>query len=235
MSSAPAFARSVADAERALVSGLELRSLPLPTELARLEGRWRGAPATLRARAYAGPRTAYARFVELSGADLEIGNVLCLSAPEHALPILGADLVALAKDSVVAVADLSPVPGAPPPDAFEPLAGAEAAATLPRSEPPAWAASWLSSSALITRAPVNATGVIAQALAGYCRRYLELARDSVPAERHVGSTRAAHAAYARAHVEGDRGLNLLGKIFAPELAERFMRSVLFPERTPAWR
>lgn len=228
------FTTSVAAAERALVAGLELRPLPIPAELARIEGAWRGGPVTLSARAYRGPRTAYARFVELSGAELVIGNVLCLSTPEHALPILGADLVALAKDSVVAVADLSPVPGAPPAGDFDSLAGSDAATALPRSEPPAWAASWLSSSALVTRAPANASGVIARAVAGYWRRYLELARDSVPHERHVGPTLGAQAAYAQAHVRDDRGLNLLGKIFAPSLAERFVRKVLFPERTPSW-
>lgn len=234
MSPEPDFSRSVADTEAALVVGLELRPLPLPRELARLEGSWRGGPATLSARAYTGPRTAYARFVELAGGELVIGNVLCLSTPEHALPIFGADLVALGKDTVVAVADLSPVPGAPAPGDFSELAGAEAAAALPRSEPPAWAAAWLSSSALVTRAPAGSGGVIARALFGYCRRYLELALASPPDACRAETTRAAQAAYARAHVTDDRGLNLLGKIFAPELAERFVREVLFPERSPAW-
>jgi hypothetical protein len=38
VSSASTFLQSVADTERALVAGLELHALPLPPELARLEG-----------------------------------------------------------------------------------------------------------------------------------------------------------------------------------------------------
>lgn len=225
-------------AERALREGLALRSVAIPPELARLAGTFRGARVTLEARAYRGPHTAYARVVRVSGAELEIVNVLCLSTPERALPILGVDLVALARDTLVAVADLSPLHPEPATRARQlaPLARRrlERPFELPAGELPAWCVDWFSPEALLTRVPARALPLVAEAVHAYVEAYVELARTSEPDGSVVEAVSAGQRGYARAHVEHDRGLGLLKKLFDPTLAERFLAEVLFPERTPAW-
>ena len=71
---------------------LELSPLPLARELGSLVGEFRGKPARLSARAYAGRRHAYARFVELVGEGLEIANILIVARPER--PFVSEDDVA---------------------------------------------------------------------------------------------------------------------------------------------
>ncbi len=227
-----------AQAERALARGLGLRAVTVPPELARLEGTFRGAPVLLEARAYRGPHTAYARVVQVRGPELAILNVLCLSAPERALPILGVDLVALARDTLVAVADLSPLHPDPAVRArqLEPLARRrrERPLALPAGELPAWCAAWFSPEALLTRVPAGALPLVTEAVHAYVDAYVELARTSEPDANAVDAISAGQRGYARAHIEHDRGLALLKKLFDPALAERFLTQVLFPERTPSW-
>ena len=103
------FAAVVGRIERRLVAELALEPQPLPRELARLDGSFRGEPATLVARAYAGPRLGYVRCVEVTSRHLDIGNVLALPRREYALPVLGIDLVEVRRETAVVVADLSPM------------------------------------------------------------------------------------------------------------------------------
>lgn len=239
---APTLARGLetlsSHAERALARGLGLSAISVPPGLARLEGTFRGAPVLLEARAYRGPETAYARVVEVRGSELAIVNVLCLSAPERALPILGVDLVALARDTLVAVADLSPLHPDPAVRARQlaPLARRrrERPLALPAGELPAWCAEWFSPEALLTRVPAGAFPLVAEAVGIYVDAYVELAQTSEPDASAAPAISAAQTGYARAHVEHDRGLGLLKKLFDPALAERFLAEVLFPERTPSW-
>jgi hypothetical protein len=239
MSTTLGFAEVIEAAETGLVRALDLVRAPLPAGLARLEGSWKDAPVVLEARAYRGERVAYARFVNVQGAGLEIGNILCLSAPAYPLPILGVDLVGLGKDTVVAVADLSPILGQPDDRdgrvrQLDGLASRRARGpALPSGgELPAWCKAWFSPHALFARVPSSQHADVARAVEDYWRAYADLA---VAAEPGAGTTRVedAQRAYCVAHIEHDRGLQMLRKMFDPDLADRFLREVLFPERRPS--
>jgi hypothetical protein len=237
MSAAFGFAATLRRLEARLVRELSLAPVELPRELARLEGAWRDEPALLEARAYRGPRIRYARFVELRGAELEIGNALCLAVPELPLPILGVDLVGLGRDTAVVVADLSAV-------ASEEDRRAEQLAVLrehrakgpmlPRAgELPAWAASWFSDEALLARVGLDQVASVDPALSEFAAAFVQLAEATTPDPHGTIHVATRHAAYCEAHLLHDRGLQLLRRIFEPTLAERFLREVLFPERLPA--
>jgi len=225
----------VAELEVTLVRTLELRRIEVPRELARLEGSWHGQPAALEASAYSGPRVRYARFVRMWGQELAIGNALVLADPELALPILGVDLVGIARDMVVAVADLSPVVASPSEHEcrLRTLAR-EAAPNLPQSEIPAWCKSWLSPDALVTRVSAAALESVGVAVGEYGRAFVELAR-AARSHGESASVAAAQREYGRVHRAEDRGLKLLGKIFDAGLAARFTAEVLFPDEVPPWR
>lgn len=236
MSAAFGFAAAVRRIEERLVEALALVPLELPGELSRLEGAWREAPAVLEARAYRGTRIRYARFVELRGAELEIGNALCVSVPELPLPILGVDLVGLGRDTAVAVADLSVVAIEDDRRAqqLEVLREHRARApALPRAgELPAWAAQWFSAEALLARVSVEQAASVDPVLAGFAAAFVRLAEATPPEPRGTIHVAARQTAYCEAHLHHDRGLQLLRRIFEPTLADRFLREVLFPERLP---
>lgn len=223
--------------EARLVEELSLVPLQLPGELARLEGAWRDEPAVLEARAYRGPRIRYARFVELRGAELEIGNALCVSVPELPLPILGVDLVGLGRDTAVVVADLSPVATDEDRRARQLEVLREHRAkrpTLPRAgELPVWAAQWFSAEALLARVTLEQAASVDLVLGGFAAAFVRLAEGTTPEPHGTIHVATRQAAYCEAHLRHDRGLQLLRRIFEPTLAERFLREVLFPERLPA--
>jgi hypothetical protein len=228
----------IAATEAGLVRALGLRRLNVPGELANLQGEYKGDKATLTATAYRGERVAYARFVVLRGAGLSIGNALCLSSHDLGLPILGIDVVALGRSSLVAIADLSPIH----PDlavreghARRFAAWRSRGPRLPSAgELPAWCARWFSVHALFTRTSMEQITAVASAVEACWRSYLELDGETTPAPHLQRAVRRAQLAYASAHLREDRGLRLLQKIIQPRLAERFLRELLFPSRVPAW-
>ena len=222
--------------ESRLVRQLELAARPLEPELARMEGSFRGQPATLVARAYAGPGVRYARFVELESPGLEIGNVVVFPEAALPLPVLGVDLVEVGRDTAVVVADLSPMSDdeialerqlavlATHRGDASPLAGAEL---------PDWATEWFSRRALSARVSAPQAPAAAAEVQAFVSAFIELARGTEPAPEAAARAASRQQAYAAAHREQDRGLLLLRRIFEPETADRFVRRVLFPERLPA--
>jgi hypothetical protein len=231
--------------ERRLAQALALRQRALPADLARLEGVFREKPATLEARAYSGPALGYARFVELSSDELEIGNLLLFPRPELGLPVLGVDLVGLGRETAVVVADLSPVRPDQSERQLAVLGSHRRLQPLPGHEdPPAWADEWMSSGALCARIGLEHAADAAAVVGEFVDAFLELVRletrDTPHADGHCSLGPASarevaerHARYCAAHRERDRGLLLLRRIFQPERADRFLREVLFPERLPA--
>lgn len=236
MSAELGFATLCASVEQRLVRQLDLQALPLPAELARLDGSWKGAAVTLSARAYSGPRIGYARFVDITGGGLDIGNVLVLSRPEYPLPMLGADLVGLGKGTGVLVADLSPVPPvreAPVPGELplgEPeLKQLRALGLPPGGDLPVWCQPWFSAQPVYSRVAPQHAPAVAMALSVVCERFARLAAQCEPQPDHAPAVSDWQARYCEAHRRDDRGLGLLHKLFEPALAERFLRQVLFPE------
>lgn len=212
--------------EATLVHALELSPRVLPPELAAIAGSYKGQPVQLAARAYSGPRVRYARFVRIAGGGLDIGNVLCLAEPEYPLPMFGADLVSLARVTAMVVADLSPVPGSPAVDALLP-----SPADLPSAgELPDWARRWFSAKPLFAHVDHESRDAAVAGLLGYARTFAELTREATPAHERSAEVERWQHAYCAAHREEDRGLMLLSKLFERELALRFLREILFPER-----
>lgn len=231
--------------EAVVVRELELAPLPLEPQLAALVGEFRGRPAQLSARAHAGRRHAYARFVELVGEGLEIANIVIVARPERPLPVLGIDLVGLGKEKAVVVADLSPMTD----DAVERARQRDVVARYRATklspdlalELPAWAATWFSESALCVRVPPGEIEAACQAVAEMVDAFVQLSRldasaepvGAAPSQALRGEVERRQQAYFAAHRADDRGLLLLRRIFEPQVADRFLREVLFPERIPA--
>lgn len=230
--------------ERRLVSELALEPRALPPELALLQGSFRGRDVTLQARAYSGPRLAYARFVEVESTglgldrhvsprvELDIGNVLALPATEFALPLLGVDLVEVGRDSALVVADLSPMTDDPRERAHESaVLGRHLPADLgSRRELPAWAFEWFSADALSVRVGPDQRDAAEAAVMAHVEAFIELARASRPEPDRCDRIARRQRAYSAAHRERDRGLLLLRRLFEPALADRFSSEILFPDR-----
>jgi phycocyanobilin:ferredoxin oxidoreductase len=232
ISSPFAFAALTAATEAYLARELGLGPLALPPELGRAEGEWRGSSATIETRAYRGGVIRYARFAVIRGPDLEIGNILCLPAPEHPLPILGADLVALGRETGMLAADLSPVlpAGAECAAQLAPLAARRARQPPlpPGGRLPAWCAAWFSPHALYTRVDAAGLGNAVAAFQEFPRAFVALARRSRPRPALAREIVYAQDGYAAAHRTDDKGLRLLATMFGTAWAERYLREVLFP-------
>jgi phycocyanobilin:ferredoxin oxidoreductase len=217
-----------------------LTPVTLPPDLACAEGTWKAAPVGIETRAYRGGVVRYARFARLVGGDLEIGNVLCLAAATHPLPILGADLVGLGRETGMIAADLSPTlpPGAARDAQLAALAAQRASAPpLPSGGAlPAWCAAWFSPHALYTRSPLAQVDDAARAFRAFPEAFVALACASTPRPDLASDTAAAQDGYAVAHRTDDKGLGLLGKMFGPTWAARYVAQVLFPPlEALAWR
>ncbi|MBK7865058.1 MAG: hypothetical protein IPJ65_41955 [Archangiaceae bacterium] len=215
------FSELVADLVLAFARHLELDTLEVEPRFAQAEGVFRGKPARMATVAVRGGPVGFARFVVLEGDGLQIGNVLALPAAHFALPIFGADLVALGGgDTVVAAADLSPVAHGSVPVVLE------QPALPPGGDLPPWASRWFSPQALFTRTGAHDFQGVKDAVSGYARAWLRLAAS---AEAGVRDYSPEHRAYCRDHREGDRTLGMLGKIFGADFARDYVRQVFFPE------
>lgn len=220
--------------EATLVAGLELEPLALPPELASAEGSWKGQPIVLLTRAYRAGRVGYARFAEVTGPEIEIGNALCAPRSDAPLPIFGADLVALGREAGMVAADLSPtLPPGPARDAqLSGLAAARAAwPPLPSGgELPAWCAAWFSPFALYTRIAPAHRDAAASALGTLPRVLIDIPRAAPLRPGDAEAVARALDGYAAAHRGDDKGLKMLEKMFGPRWAGRYISEVLFPSR-----
>jgi phycocyanobilin:ferredoxin oxidoreductase len=245
---APVFLPAIAlDTERMMVERLDLRPLALPSELARAEGSWKGAPAVIETRAYAGGAVAYARFARVwqpgmvPGAGLEIGNYLVLGRPDLGLPVLGADLVGMGLRGRMLAADLSPVlpPGAARDRQLAPLADRAAARArlTPGGALPEWCARFFSPHALFVRPGVDELPAAVAELDEFPRVFVALVLDATsdgaasPARR----AQSVHDEYLAAHRTDDKGLGMLARMFGDAWAQRYLDEVLFPLELPARR
>ena len=198
----------VAEVEDTLVRDLRLEPWPLDPELARAEGTWKGQPAVIETRAYRGGCLWYARFVQMSGAGLEIGNVLCLADPVTPLPILGADLVAVGRETGMVAADLSPtLPPGPGRDAqLAPLAAVRARqpSLPPGGELPAWCRAWFSPHALYTRVQPEQAPAAVDAFRDMVSTFVQMTRAATPRMELLTAVAAAEEGYAEAHRTDDK-------------------------------
>lgn len=198
------------EAEALLSAGL--RAVSVAPE----EGAFKGQPVRLVTRAYEGGPFRFVRFIELTGPGLEIGNALCLPRYDVLLPIFGADLVRIGGQPAMIAADLSPVG---PADVSAVARGRPA--LPPGGELPAWARDVFSPFALYTRAGEDHFEEAARAFLAFPRTLLTLA--PLP-----GDSTGAQRRYCRAHLEDDKGLLLLARMFGEERARRFLHDVMFP-------
>jgi phycocyanobilin:ferredoxin oxidoreductase len=182
----------------------------------RAAGTFRGEPVELEVRAHEGGPFRFARFIEVRGAGLEIGNILCLPRRDLLLPIFGADLVRIGAQPAMIAADLSPVAGE---DVSAVSAGRPA---LPEAgELPAWAQQVFSPHALYTRVSDGQLDDARRAFLFFPRTLMAL--HAVP-----GDSSPAQRRYCVAHLEDDKGLQLLARMFGDAWARRFLRDVMFP-------
>ena len=232
MSSSFGFAELTVETEGWLVRELALTPIVLDPVLAHADGSWKGAPVTIETRAYLGAVVRYARFARVVAPGLEIGNVLCLPDPSHPLPILGADLVALGRETGMVAVDLSPtLPPGPEREAqLAPLASLRAGhPRLPPGGPlPDWCSAWFSRCALYTRVDRSQTGQAVCAFRDFPRAYIDLVHSSYARPHLARSVASAQDRYAAAHRTDDKGLGLLAKMFGLEWAERYLAEILFP-------
>jgi phycocyanobilin:ferredoxin oxidoreductase len=232
LSSPFAFAALTGETEAYLVRELGLEPLPLEPSLARAEGVWKDSPVAIETRAYRGGVIHYGRFAVMSGVDLEIGNVLCLPTPTHPLPILGADLVAVGRETGMLAVDLSPVLRAGPERAAQLALLAARCACHPPLPPggrlPDWCAAWFSPHALYTRVSPAELDDAVGAFREFPRTFVELARSSVARPALTGEVRHAQDGYTALHRTDDKGLRLLAALFGAAWARRYLEELLFP-------
>ena len=199
-------------------------SLASAKEEPRLDGEWRGEPASLASRCYEGPAVRYGRVTILAARGVEIASLVFFPRLDRKAPILGADLVEHAQGAGLVVADLSPVSEEPDVDAVL----SRAAAALPSAgELPAWAARVFSRTPIFGR--VADPDAAADAVRTAASAFVSRVRASVPQAAFVESVRAAQSRYVRAHREDDRALGLVAKVFGPGPARWYLEEVLFPE------
>ncbi|AKT36906.1 hypothetical protein [Chondromyces crocatus] len=220
-------------AEEALVDALGLQTLSLDPATTSATGSWRGQPVTLVTRAYRGGPLRHARFVEITGSEMAIGNALCVPLPEHPLPVFGADLVTLDGAALMLVTDLSPtLPAGEERNAqLAPLREVHAVhgSRLPPGGPlPPWCADWFSNFAMYTRISKNTLPAARTAFDAYLRVYESLCFTSVQRPEHAPVVARTLEGYAVAHRRDDRGLRMLAKLFGAPWAARYIAETLFP-------
>ncbi|MFL5405856.1 MAG: hypothetical protein ACJ79O_08395 [Myxococcales bacterium] len=199
-------------------------SLACAKEQPRLDGEWRGEPASLASRCYEGPEVRYGRVTIFAARGVEIASLVFFPRLDRKAPILGADLVEHAQGAGLVVADLSPVSEEPDVD---PVLSAAAAALPSAGELPPWAARIFSPTPIFARvADPDPAAVAIRAAAG---AFVSRVRVSVPEAAVVDAVRAAQSRYVRAHREDDRALGLVAKVFGPGPARWYVEHVLFPE------
>jgi hypothetical protein len=165
----------------------------------------------------------------MHGGGLEIGNLLCLPEADRPWPILGIDLVGLGRETAVAVADLTPTSE----DGRLQLAGLarrrEGHAPLPSAgELPGWCKAF-SPQALFVRVRPDEGPALRAQLLDFVDALAELVPNE-PAHPELKQTlRARQNAYLKAHLEDDKGLLLLERVFEAGWARRFLEGVMFPE------
>lgn len=225
--------RALLRAERRVVDALGLEPIALATALASASGEWKGAPATITTRAYAGGVVRYARFAMVEGSGIAIANILALPAEDQPLPILGADLVAIGArgGSVLLAADLSPA--VPEEVGGASLAGlaarrARGPALATAGELPSWCAEWFSPHALFTRVGAEQLDDALTVLDEFVDEFVLLALGSQRRTALAPAAARMQSGYQSAHRTDDKGLGMLGRMFGAEWAERYVSEVLFP-------
>ena len=205
--------------EEEILHALDLRPIPLSAGFASVRGSWKGTPVELKARAYTGSAIRYGRCIELWGDELSIGNALLLPRIDLALPVFGLDIVAAGHGAVMVAADLSPM-----------VASTEIgvpACDLPSGgEVPQWCRRWFSQQALYTRVPLARIGETEEPILTRVRALAGLRSPPDPAR--TSEIAAAQRAYCAAHLEDDKGLGMLSRMFGEAWAQRFLREVMFP-------
>ncbi len=202
-----------------MLRALDLRPVALSAGFASVRGSWKGAPVELKARAYEGGAIGYGRCIELWSGELSIGNALFLPRFDMPLPVFGLDVVAPGHGGVMVAADLSPmVPGA----SIDLLR-----VELPTGgELPQWCKRWFSPEALYTRLPLAELNDVAEPVLARVRALA--ATHPAPAPSREAEMAAAQRACCAAHLQDDKGLGILGRMFGETWAQRFLREVMFP-------
>lgn len=228
--------RAWMDALQARFASVAPTPLPIDARFAQATATYKRAPIVLSTHAFVGPKIAYARFVRIDFAGGAIGNVLVVGRPEYALPIFGADLVAVGTGTLV-VADVSLVAAEPERTAQRDVLARAFADETPETPPgplPAWCTPWFSPWALHVRAADD--GALARAvtkLEARASAHIALTEAALGgAGGGPDAQRRAYAAYARAHREDDRGLGMLHAMFGAEFGRAFLDRVLFPDALP---
>ena len=233
--SAPVFQiiRNLATAEDRLARTLELAPVAIDETLACASGTSRGRPVAIQTRGYRGGAIAYARFTTMTADGLEIGNVLVLPAADYPLPIFGADWVSVTRDRAMLALDLSPSvpvegPGTAHLDRLR--AWRDEHGALPQEDAlPAFCARFFSEHALFTRVGPERAAELAGALQSAADLFVELVREAEPRPDMRETVLDTIRAYDMAHREDDRSMAMLGHVFGAPWADRFLRTVMFPD------
>lgn len=222
-------ARFAVALEAELIAALGLTPRPLEPALAEAHGVWRGEPATLQTRHFAGGRLGLLRVATLSGTHVDIGNVMAFAGPSWRAPILGVDVVGLGRETLVA-ADLSPLDRDDADEAARLAEVARSRPSLPSAGTlPAWAADWFGPAALFVRVGPDERDAALAATSALARAFVAFVGDARPG----ADTLARVAEYGAAHRRDDRGLLLIGHIFGAAFAPRYLERAMFPAGAPA--
>ena len=207
------FATHVDRIETRLVDALSLSPQALPPELSAATGTWKGEPASIASTAWSGPAIALARCVRVTGASLDIGNLLVVPDPSRDAPIFGVDLVAARPVAGLVVADLSPLVADP--------------AAASRVDLPEWARAIFSASPLLRRVTPSGAAEAFEAVDAMADEFVRRVRSAAPLPG-AGQATEAHRRYMDAHRSDERTVTMLANIFGSDWATAFVAQVLYP-------
>jgi hypothetical protein len=91
---------------------------------------------------------------------------------------------------------------------------------------PQWCRRWFSPQALYTRLPDARLDEAAAPLLAFARALASMRIRPEPAR--AAEIAAAHRGYCASHVEDDKGLGMLARMFGADWSARFVREVMFP-------
>ncbi len=227
-----AFTEALHEVRDRLRVRLGLTAVELPDELARAESQLHGEPIHYEAELLDG--RVRARFATVTGRGIEVASALAVAPSALALPIFGADLVALGRGRALVVLDLSPTARS---FAGHDLLGLGARL---RERPqlatagslPAWCAGLLSTHHVFARIDQSDAAAARELLADFADAFAELVAAGEPRAQHSDVSAVTARRWLSAHRDDDKSFTVLAHAFGEEWTQRAIQEVLFPASWP---
>ncbi|HWB81652.1 MAG TPA: hypothetical protein VG755_42110 [Nannocystaceae bacterium] len=220
------FIAAMHDVRDAMIARLGLRELPIADELAHADAELHGQPITCRVEHLGG--AVRARFATVVGAGIEVASVLAIAPPSFALPIFGADLVAIGPTRALVVLDLSPTSAAHD-DLGALVERLRLRPELPRAGAlPQWCEGLMSPHHVFARIELVHAAAARGIFRDFARSFAELRADASPRPTSADDAAVATRRWLAAHRTDDKSFGVLAHAFGAAWTRRAIDEALFP-------